>query len=110
MLKKTALSLFGLAVMLICFNPPQAACWRGGFVGHGLSASGLCSSVPVCCAAALRRLPAGSLLLCADLSFVRGLGISSGLPRVPAFCSAQISSIASSWAPSLLATVIVLMT
>jgi hypothetical protein len=24
MLKKTALSLFGLAVMLICFNPPQA--------------------------------------------------------------------------------------
>ena len=24
MLKKTALSLFGLVVMLICFNPPQA--------------------------------------------------------------------------------------
>ncbi len=24
MLKKTALSLFGLAVMLLCFNPPQA--------------------------------------------------------------------------------------
>ena len=24
MLKKTALSLFGLVVMLVCFNPPQA--------------------------------------------------------------------------------------
>jgi hypothetical protein len=29
MLKKTALSLFGLVVMLICFNPPQA---RAGVV------------------------------------------------------------------------------
>ena len=94
-LKKTALSLFGLAVMLICVNPPQATRRRGGFDRASVSASGLRSSVSVRGAGALCRLPAGSLLLWADVCSP-GLGLSPRLLRRTG-TSFRGSSIASSW-------------
>ena len=40
MLKKTALSLFGLVVMLICFNPPQAH--AGVVIARGVKIGARC--------------------------------------------------------------------
>ena len=47
MLKKTALSLFGLAAMLICFNPPKANAGVIVATRASLPASSLCPSLPV---------------------------------------------------------------
>jgi hypothetical protein len=71
MLKKTALSLFGLAVMLICFNPPQAHAGVVVSFGCGVSASGLRSSVPVCRAACLTSLTGRILTFTRRRTFVR---------------------------------------
>src|SRR6266404_1154477 len=70
MLKKTALSLFGLVVMLICFNPPQAH--AGVVVSFGRTGMlRLCPLWPTgpLLTSTLRRMfdPAGVI----DLAFMR---------------------------------------
>ena len=84
MLKKTALSLFGLVGDADLFQSAAGTRRRGGFDRASLSASGLRSSVPVCGARALMSLTGRLLTSMADVCS-SGLGLSPGLLRSTAY-------------------------
>ncbi len=95
MLKKTALSLFGLVVMLVCFNPPQAH--AGVVVSFGpvfprpVYVRPYAYAAPVPYVAYQPDPYFYAPNLCSDVCS-SGLGLSSGLLWTPVYCSAVRAS------------------